>query len=111
VYAAQEDLDAGRADFEMLVELANDVISAAEDAQGEYETAAEAFGGEGPHQERADAADEFGNEARNMLDEIESALDTFNEEVTNKSPEEEIENARDAVDSAVQELVDLELEA
>lgn len=41
---------------------ADDLQSAAEETAGEYEAAAEAFNGEGPNQERADALNDFANE-------------------------------------------------
>ncbi len=70
VYAAQEAIE-DATDIDGLLQAIDDAISTLEDTASEYEEAAEAFGGEGPNQERADHLNELVSELEEVKSEIE----------------------------------------
>ena len=117
VYAAQEELE--KAPPDEVLDAAQNVVSEAESARDDYESAAEAFNNEGSNQERYEAAESFVEQAESLVSDIESYLDDLKElewkgeRVWYSENEERLlddDEIREQLSEWVDQIVELELE-
>lgn len=114
LYAAQEsvedvlaqdelDFDSWRSSVEGALENAADE---ADNLQGEYEAAAESFGGAGPNQERAEACESWSETLRDAAGEVGNVEIEEVEELGEDATDDEVDAYDDEVEQARSDAID-----